>query len=340
MDKLIIFTDFSTLLVPTLMTEATLKVVCNRSDLEVSGICIRNFQKYHYLLFRYARAVMKNKIKRFFDYSQNQRSIMPLPINIERLARRYRFKIILPPDQNINNPEFIERLKTKLKPTIALSYYCLQKFSPDLLKIFDCSANYHNGLLPGYRGVKATCWSLYQGEAETGFTFHRMNEKFDEGNILLQGAVPVGPDSSVVDLEYEKALKAINYIPRLIEMLINREPGQAQVSESNYFSEKDFQKMKRIDDPSKYSSFELMRRLRAFGLLIINIGGKKYDVTKLVKKSSPPKNRRRIFYQTRDGLIMQPVRFLHVPFFIYQALKLIGWRLPSKNAISDVTKHS
>jgi len=323
MDKLIIFTDFATLLVPTLLTEATLQATCNRNDLEVSGVCIRNFQKYHYLLLRHARTVMKNKIKRFFDYSQNQRSNTPLPSDIERLARRYRFKIILPPDQNINNRKFIKQLKTKLKPTIALSYYCFQKFSPDLLKIFDYSANYHNGLLPGYRGVKATCWSLYQGDSETGVTFHRMNEKFDEGNILLRGAVPVGPGSSVTDLEYEKALKAVNDIPRLIEILINREPGQAQVNESNYFSEKDFQNIKRIDDPSKHSSFELMRRLRAFGSLIINIGGKWYDVTKLAKKPAPPKNQGELYFQTRDGVIMQPSRFCYVPFPMYQVLNWI-----------------
>jgi methionyl-tRNA formyltransferase len=329
MDRLIIFTDFTSPFVPLLLTKTTLHAVNQRRDVEIAGICVNNPQKYHQLVFRYFQTVIKRKIRFLFDPHEKQSSATPLPINIEKLAHHYGFSI-LPPAKNINQPAFIKHLKTMLRPTIALAYFYPQKFSPELLEVLGPTVNYHNSLLPKYKGLKATGWSVYHGEKETGYTFHFMNKSFDEGNILLQGGVTIKPDASLIDLELQKALKASHDIPHLLELLINRARGKTQAGESSYFSEKDFLEIRKIDDSSAHSSVELLRRLRAFGLLIMNINGTWHEVTKLVTIPAPLNTRRKLAFRANDGVIMEATRFHYVPLLLYRVLRGTVWRFPSK----------
>lgn len=324
MDRLIIFTDFTSPLVPTLLTKTAFQAVSKRSDVEIAGICVNNLQRYHQLVFRYFQTVIKRKIRFLFDPLEKQSAVTPFPINIENLAHQYGFPI-LPPPKNINHPEFIKQIKTVVRPTMALAYFYLQKFSPELLEALGHTVNYHNSLLPKYKGLKATCWSVYHGEKETGYTFHFMNKNFDEGNILLQGGVTIKPDVSLVDLEFQKAFKASHDIPRLLEMLINRVGGKVQTGEGSYFSGKNFLEISKIEDPSAHSSVELLKRVRAFGLLLMNINGTWHEVTKLVTMPAPLKTRRKFAFRAADGVIMEATRFHYVPFLLYHVLKGTGW---------------
>ena len=203
-ERIIIFTDFSTLLVPTILINATVKAVTGMKHFQIAGICVRNYQKYHHLMYRHSRTILKTKIKTFFDKTQHQKFSCPLPINIDRLAWQHRFKVLIPPDNNINHPEFIQQVKTQIQPTVALSFFCLQKFSLELLQTFEYAVNYHNGILPKYRGLRATCWSVYHQDSTTGYTYHRINEKINQGNTLIKGMLPVQADTRVPDLEYKK----------------------------------------------------------------------------------------------------------------------------------------
>lgn len=52
--------------------------------------------------------------------------------------------------------------------------------------------NLHFSLLPKYRGAAPVNWALVKGEEVTGVTTFFMNEKMDEGDILLQQKVTIG----------------------------------------------------------------------------------------------------------------------------------------------------
>ena len=71
-------------------------------------------------------------------------------------------------------------------------------------EIFDLprhgTLNVHDSLLPAYAGFSPLIWALINGEPEVGLTAHRMNAELDAGDVLLQHAVPVGPDDTVTDL--------------------------------------------------------------------------------------------------------------------------------------------
>jgi methionyl-tRNA formyltransferase len=56
--------------------------------------------------------------------------------------------------------------------------------------------NVHASLLPAYRGAAPIQWAILNGDEETGVTIMRMNERMDEGDILLQRATPIGADET------------------------------------------------------------------------------------------------------------------------------------------------
>jgi methionyl-tRNA formyltransferase len=60
--------------------------------------------------------------------------------------------------------------------------------------------NVHDSLLPKYAGFSPIIWALINGEPEVGVTAHLMDSSLDGGDIVLQRAVPVGPEDTATDL--------------------------------------------------------------------------------------------------------------------------------------------
>ncbi|MTV47634.1 methionyl-tRNA formyltransferase [Heliobacillus mobilis] len=54
--------------------------------------------------------------------------------------------------------------------------------------------NVHASLLPRYRGAAPIHRSVINGDAETGITTMLMSEGLDEGDMLLQASLPIGPN--------------------------------------------------------------------------------------------------------------------------------------------------
>ncbi|MBP5541996.1 MAG: methionyl-tRNA formyltransferase [Bacteroidales bacterium] len=60
--------------------------------------------------------------------------------------------------------------------------------------------NLHASLLPQYRGAAPINWAIINGEHETGVTTFLLNERIDEGNILMQESTPITPDDNAESL--------------------------------------------------------------------------------------------------------------------------------------------
>ena len=329
MHRVVIFTQDASG-IPAILIRSTLAALASDPDIELAAICVRERPSSATTLcrtfLRRARARIQSLDEPVPKRSYHGRS--PIPLN--RWARRFRFKVLVPPEGNINDPQFVERIRHELEPTIALSFFCLQRFSPELLATFNHAVNYHNGFLPRYRGLKATAWSIYHGERETGFVFHRMDARFDHGPILLQGAVPVTPARSELDHEMDKAVAAAVHIPRVLHMAMNGDPGKPQEGKGGYFSWNDYLAATRIADPSVLSSTELERRMRAFGGLRIQIAGCWQSVTSVRPRPDARAKSRRFCFRTSDGVLMEPVRFEHLPFPVYRTLRWFARRLPRR----------
>lgn len=60
--------------------------------------------------------------------------------------------------------------------------------------------NFHNALLPDYPGRNAPSWVIYQGEEQTGITWHYVTAGVDEGGIIMQKSCEIGPDMKAYEL--------------------------------------------------------------------------------------------------------------------------------------------
>ena len=60
--------------------------------------------------------------------------------------------------------------------------------------------NLHASLLPKYRGAAPINWALYHGETETGVSVIHMTPQVDAGPVIAQGATPIRPEETSVEL--------------------------------------------------------------------------------------------------------------------------------------------
>ncbi|HXW73665.1 MAG TPA: methionyl-tRNA formyltransferase [Steroidobacteraceae bacterium] len=73
---------------------------------------------------------------------------------------------------------------------------------------------YHPSLLPRYRGPSSINWPIIKGDRETGLTIFRPTEGLDEGPIILQKTVPIGPDDTLGSVYFD------HLFPRGVDALL------------------------------------------------------------------------------------------------------------------------
>ena len=81
---------------------------------------------------------------------------------------------------------------------ICVMAYVLQFVPQELVKIpKHGTIQYHPSLLPKYRGPSAINWAIALGEQKTGLTIFRPSDGLDEGAVILQKEVAIGPDDTL-----------------------------------------------------------------------------------------------------------------------------------------------
>jgi methionyl-tRNA formyltransferase len=146
---------------------------------------------------------------------------------------------------SINSSACIEQLRI-YKPTIALLCGCPQIMHRDLMAEFNQIVNYHNSLLPRYRGLQATAWSMYKAETTTGYTFHYVSEGVDLGNIVIQESFPLDYHKTPDQIEHIKTDKAQKTLGKLLTLLSDHAPGQPQPTEGSYFGAKELSNLQHL----------------------------------------------------------------------------------------------
>jgi methionyl-tRNA formyltransferase len=84
------------------------------------------------------------------------------------------------------------------KADICVMAYVLQFVPQELVKLpRHGTIQYHPSLLPKYRGPSAINWAIALGEEKTGLTIFRPSDGLDEGEVILQKEVVIGPDDTL-----------------------------------------------------------------------------------------------------------------------------------------------
>lgn len=120
---------------------------------------------------------------------------------------------------DINAPEFLDRLRA-MGVDVIISVSCPQIFRKKILALSPKGCvNVHAGPLPRYRGMLPTFWVLYEHEKETAVTVHFMNEKLDDGPIILQEAVPIPEGETQANLMRRCKVVGARLLGQAIDLL-------------------------------------------------------------------------------------------------------------------------
>lgn len=79
--------------------------------------------------------------------------------------------------------------------------------------------NLHASLLPQYRGAAPINWAIINGDTETGVTTFLLNEKIDEGQILLQETTPISLSDTAETLHDRLAAMGRQLVVRTLDGL-------------------------------------------------------------------------------------------------------------------------
>src|SRR5205085_8834617 len=63
---------------------------------------------------------------------------------------------------------------------------------------------FHPSLLPLHRGPASIPWAIIRGRTETGLSIFRPTPGLDEGPVILQKRVPIGPNDTAASLYFDK----------------------------------------------------------------------------------------------------------------------------------------
>ncbi len=118
--------------------------------------------------------------------------------SFEQLSHFYGFS--MQGVSSLKQPETVQTIRD-FGPDVIVSIRFAHIFKPEVLQIARLGViNLHSGLLPEYRGILATFWSLLHGRQEYGFTLHTITDaSIDTGEILDRRSFPVAPAHSLFE---------------------------------------------------------------------------------------------------------------------------------------------
>jgi methionyl-tRNA formyltransferase len=128
-----------------------------------------------------------------------------------------------------NHPERWAAMLAPLRPDLIISGGFPWRIPSEVLALPRLGAiNMHPALLPRYRGPAAIEWALRNGDAELGFSVHRLSPDFDTGPILAQARIPIDDDDDIDSLVAKFGPVLPELLGQALERLAWGDPGEVQ----------------------------------------------------------------------------------------------------------------
>lgn len=129
---------------------------------------------------------------------------------------------------DINSGEVI-RFVRECSPDLIISMCVNEFFQREIREIPRLGAFlWHEGIVPEYKGLYSPFWAMYNREPEMlGYTVLRMNHRYDEGEVYLQGPVSgVNPQADSPSFIGHKAI--LDSLPGVDQLFRDLEDGTAK----------------------------------------------------------------------------------------------------------------
>ncbi|MFO0827685.1 MAG: formyltransferase family protein [Phycisphaerales bacterium] len=170
------------------------------------------FRYFQWKMRNYAMAKLKAKIVNGLMGSTSR------CYSVRAVAKKYGVEVTESVD--VNSPEFLEHLR-KHGVQLIVSISGTQLYRKALRdQTSHGIVNCHGALLPKYRGLMPSFWTLANGEREGGVTVHFVDAKLDNGPIVVQKRYRIYAHDTLEDImarSKDLAAEAIIECVRLIE---------------------------------------------------------------------------------------------------------------------------
>lgn len=141
--------------------------------------------------------------------------------------------------EKVRTPDAVEKLKA-VQPDVTVVAAYGQILPSSVLQIPKVAClNIHGSILPKYRGAAPIHYAVMNGDAETGVTLMYMNEKMDEGDVLLVEKTPIGAEETtgqvhdrLAQLGAKGLLKALELLKQGHAPRVPQDPSKATYSPS------------------------------------------------------------------------------------------------------------
>ena len=166
--------------------------------------------------------------------------------SVKAVARRYGVEVTEAVD--VNSDEFLAHLRER-KVEFIMSISGTQLYKKKLREqtpkgIVNC----HGALLPKYRGLMPSFWTLANNEKEGGVSVHFVDAKLDNGPILVQKKYRINPWDSLEDLMSRSKDLAAEAIIECIHLIEAGDPPLLpnRAEDSTHFSMPTREDLKRL----------------------------------------------------------------------------------------------
>jgi phosphoribosylglycinamide formyltransferase-1 len=150
-------------------------------------------------------------------------------------CREKGIKFVVFPNTELNDVESFN-LVMQQEADLLVSAGWPFKIPASFLQLFKYTPiNCHGSVLPDYRGSRAYMHYWANCEEYYGATIHFMNEKFDDGNILIQGRLKLFLEETPSILHRRSAELCAYLLPEAISLIENGYEGRQAAGMKRYF---------------------------------------------------------------------------------------------------------
>ena len=150
---------------------------------------------------------------------------------VKQYAKKNNIKILQP--ENLNDKEFINQIEA-IQPDLIV-VVAFRKLPFEIFSIPKYGTiNLHASLLPNYRGAAPINWCLINNEKKTGVTTFYINERIDQGDILLKEEIIISDEDDFGSLYLKLSSIGSKLLVKTINGVItNTLEGSKQVIDGN-----------------------------------------------------------------------------------------------------------
>ncbi len=168
--------------------------------------------------------------------------------------------------EKLRDPEFLEKMKNlKADVFVVVAFRMMPKILFEIPPMG--TFNLHASLLPDYRGAAPINYAIMNGETLTGVTTFFINEKIDEGKILLQNQVEITPEDTAGTLHDKLMVTGADTIIETLDglSLDNLQPKEQKSTIEEKTAYKIFKDDMRIDfNQSSKKVYDFVRGLSPY----------------------------------------------------------------------------